>query len=114
MQDSGIDFESEKCQVVFPEEFIDAGQRHAMFLNMEQQVAAGADAEEICRIQGRTEIRAVARLHQILAEAPNLISRGTVTALSDELPYPHDIPPRRRAIKAELHEAAGAQQGQQH
>lgn len=114
MQDSGVDLESEEGQVVFPEKFIDAGQRHAVFLNVEQQVAAGADAEEIRRIQGRAEIRAVARLHQVLAEAPNLIGRGTVTALGDELPYPHDVAPRRRAVKAELHEAAGAQQGQQH
>ena len=47
VNDIGVDLESEKCQAVFPEEFVDAGQRHAVFLNVEEQVTAGADAEKI-------------------------------------------------------------------
>ena len=37
----------QKGQIIFAEKRIDAGQSHAMFLNMEEQIPAGADAEEI-------------------------------------------------------------------
>ena len=47
-------------------------QGHALLLNMEKQVAAGAEAEEILRFQNRGVEMRIAALDQLLAKAADV------------------------------------------
>src|SRR5579883_1103967 len=100
-QDRVIQFEAEKGEIAALQESRDLDQSHGLLLNMEEQVAAGAEAEEILRVQNGGKRGGIAALHQRLAETADLVR--TTIALALQRACRHDRTPGPLAIKAQQH-----------
>ena len=88
-----VQLESEKAQIVVLDETGDLSQGRALLLNMEKQITAGAEAEEILRFQDRGAGARIAALDQFLTKAANVFSAARPR--SDARPRRQD---GRRAI----------------
>ena len=66
-----------------------------MFLNVEQQVAAGAGAEKIPPLCCLRQRRIVAKARELLPEPPNFRRRWAIAALGNESPCSDEVLPRQ-------------------
>src|ERR1700683_4574693 len=105
-----LDFKPQEREACFLQESSDLVQSQAQFLGMEQQIAAGADAEKIGVGGGDAQIVAGAYLQQFLASAADRIGADAVAARRDQLPRADNVAPGDLAIEANQHKAAGLEQ----
>ena len=97
------------CRPFSHQERFDLRQRHLMFLDVEDQVAAFVGGEEIAERARRLQQRTVLRRQNLLATAPDVFRDRPVAALGDQRARGDDVLPRQFAVEADLHHAAGPQ-----
>src|SRR5438874_1836472 len=68
---AGVDIEADELQAVLREEALDLRDRQPMLLDVEQQIAACAGAEEIAEVRNLPQWRVVAEHHELLATSAN-------------------------------------------
>src|ERR1700738_4079723 len=81
--DGAVDYETEEVQVVRGEESLDLWQHVPMLLDVEEEVAALARAEEVLILRHMRQ-QGVACGEDILAAAPDLLRRAAIVACGDE------------------------------
>src|SRR5262249_58481162 len=102
-------FETEELQVVLADEGLGRGNGQPPLLDMKQQVAALAGAEEIVGLGNAVE----RRVEQVLPAAADIVRGGAVALLTNEGADGHDVTACEFAVEAHMHEAARPQQPQQ-
>src|SRR5262245_60080914 len=102
-------FETDEFQVVLADEGLDLRNRHSTLLDMKQQVAALAGAEEIAGLGDAVE----RRIEQVLPAATDVVRGGAIALLDNEGAGGNDVTARELAVEAHMHEAARPQQRQQ-
>src|SRR5262249_20923772 len=102
-------FETDEFQVVLDDEELDLRNRQPALLDMKQQVAALAGAEEIAGLGNVLE----RRVQQVLPATPNVIRGGAIAVLENEGAGGNDPTACELAVEAHAHEAARPQQSEQ-
>src|SRR5262245_12355244 len=109
LHDSRCEFETDEFQVVLDDEGLDVRNRQPAFLDMKQQVAALAGAEEIAGLGNALE----RRVQQLLPAAAAVVRGRAVALLANESAGGNDLTACDLAVEAHPHEAARPQQRQQ-
>src|SRR5262245_15042859 len=109
LHDSRREFEADEVQVVLDDEGLNVWNRQPAFLDMEQQIAALAGAEEIAGLGNAVE----RRVEQVLPAAADVVRGGAIALLANEGARGNDVTACELAIEAHPHEAARPQQRQQ-
>src|SRR5262245_43294043 len=109
LHDAGRELETNEFQVVLGDEGFDLGYRESMLLNVKQQVAAFAGAEEIA-VLGDAPERGI---QEVLPAAANVVRARAVASLENECAGRHNAAARELAVEAYSHESAGSQQLEQ-
>src|SRR5262249_61548195 len=97
-------FETEELQVVLADEGLDLRNRQPPLLDMKQQVAALAGAEEIVGLGNAVE----QGVEQVLPAAADVVRGGAVALLTHEGADGHDVTACELAVEGHMHEAAPA------
>src|SRR5262249_29348326 len=105
----GGKFKTDELQAVLADEGLDLRNRQPALLDMKQQVAALAGAEEIVGFGNAVE----RRVEQVLPAAADVVRGGAVALLENEGAGGHDVTACELAVEAHMHEAARPQQPQQ-
>src|SRR5262249_20383268 len=91
------------------DEVFDARKRQPPLLDVEQQIAALAGAEEIPGLGNGLKLR----VQQVLPAAADIIRGQAVALLENEGAGGDDVTPRELAIESHMHEATRTQQREQ-
>src|SRR5213080_4343149 len=102
-------FKTDEVQIVPGEEGFDLRNRQTMLLDVEQEIAALAGAEEIPGLGDALE----RRIQEFLPAAANIVHRGAVASLRDELARGGNVMPSELTIESHMHETARAQERKQ-
>src|SRR5947209_6838609 len=102
-------FKTDEVQIVLGEEGLDLRNRQTMLLDVEQEIAAFAGAEEIPGLGDALE----RRIQEVLPAAANVFHSRAVASVSDELAAGDDVMPRELTIESHMHETARPQQAEQ-
>src|SRR5262245_46289834 len=102
-------FETDEFQIVLRDEGLDLRNRQPTLLDMKQQVAALAGAEEIAGLGNALE----RRVQQLLPAAADVVRGRVVALLANEGAGGNDLTACELAVEAHPHEAARPQQRQQ-
>src|SRR5262249_42997925 len=102
-------FETDEFQVVLDDEGLNVWNRQPVFLDMEQQVAALAGAEEIAGLGNVLE----RRVQQVLPAAADVVRGRAIALLENEGAGGNDPTACELAVEAHAHEAARPQQSEQ-
>jgi hypothetical protein len=86
-----LESEAEELQIVLGDERGDLGQGQAMLLDVEQKVAAFAEAEEIPKRAHVLERRAVGAIEQLLPAAADVVRGRAIAARGDEIARRNDV-----------------------
>src|SRR5262249_61334438 len=82
LHDRRREFETDECQAILDDERLDVRNREPAFLDMKQQVAAFAGAEEIARLGNAVE----RRVQQVLPATADLHHGRAIALPSGETP----------------------------
>src|SRR5262245_50513445 len=80
LHDRRREFETDECQLILDDERLDVRNREPAFLDMKQQVAALAGAEEIAGLGNAVE----RRVQQILPAAADVLPGRAIALFGDE------------------------------
>src|SRR5262249_11947565 len=106
LPDCGAEFKSDQLKILSREEFLDLRNSQAMFLDMEQQIAALAGGIEIV-VPGEVLHR---RMQQLLPAAADVGGGWMEAALCDEAARRDDVGAAKLAVKSNAHHAARPRQ----
>src|SRR5439155_21749500 len=95
-----IEFEANKLQIVLGKERRDLGQGQAMLLDVEQEVPAFAEAEEVLDQGHILERGAVCASEYLLSESADVVRGRAITARRNEISSGNDISPCDLAVHA--------------
>src|SRR5262245_4066800 len=108
LHDRRREFETDEFQIVLDDEGLDLRKRQPALLDMKQQVAALAGAEEIAGLGNAVE----RRVEQVLPAAADVVRGGAIALLENEGAGSNDVTACELAVEAHMHEAARPQQRQ--
>src|SRR4029453_14389001 len=100
----------EKSQAMCAQERRDLRDRELLLVRMEQQIAALAGREEVGVFRHVVERRALVEAQDIPPTATDIVGALTIAALGDEGADGAHVRARQRAVEADMHEAARAQE----
>src|SRR5262249_2664797 len=109
-----VDHEADKREAVVVQEGLDLRNGQPVLLDMEAQVAAAAHVVEIRRLPEPAEIGALAFGNKLLTEAADVLGARSIAALGNQAAHVDDMLAAKRAVEAEIHEAARPQQIDEH
>src|SRR5262249_20498269 len=109
LHDPRREFETDEFQIVLDDEGFDVRNRQPPLLDVEQQIAALAGAEEITGLGNGLKLR----VQQVLPAAAGIVRRRAVALLENEVAGGDDVTPCEPATDFHMHEAARTQQREQ-
>src|SRR5438128_213071 len=102
-------FKTDEAQIVLGEEGFDLRNRQTMLLDVEQEIAALAGAEEIPGLGDAVK----RRIQEVLPAAANVFHGRAVASVSDELAAGGNVMPSELTIQSHMHETSRAQERKQ-